>query len=84
MEGTGAMSITNWENKNVDFDEDSHEFREMSYEAHNGNPQAQHGLGMWNQVRGRDEEARRWYKRAADQGHEGAEEALKDMKGICR
>lgn len=78
------MSVTNWESKNVDFDEKSPEYKEMMGEAHNGNPQAQHGLGMWNDVRGRDEAAKHWYKRAADQGHEGAVKALEEMEDAYR
>ena len=73
------MSVTNWSNKSVEFSEKSPEFQEMSCDAHDGNAKAQFGLGKWYDVRGRDEEAIRWYKTAADQGHEGAAEALAEI-----
>lgn len=74
------MSVTNWERKNIDFDEISPEFQEMYAEAHNGDVVAQNGLAKWYDVRGQVEEAEHWYKRAADQGHDGAAECLGELE----
>lgn len=73
------MSVTNWENKPVDFVVDSPEFQEMYAEAHNGNMVAQYGLGKWYDSRGQKEEAAYWYRQAEAQGHEGAAEALAEI-----
>lgn len=74
------MSITPWETKNLDeIDESSLEFDEMLRDARNGCAQAQHALGMWYEMKGVCESAGEWYKKAADQGHKGAEQAYADL-----
>ena len=60
--------------------EDSQEFEIMKNAARNGNPSAQHSIGMWYENVAKDlEMAKIWYKRAADQGHEGAMEAYNNV-----
>lgn len=71
------MSITGWESKNLDdIAESSAEFAEMEHDAHNGNAQAQYALGMWYEIHGTREKAEKWYRKAADQGHEAAHQHM--------
>ena len=52
----------------------------MKSAAENGNMFAQHAMGLWNEtVALNKDEAKKWYKKAADQGHAGAEKALKEL-----
>ena len=65
--------------KNIPLDEikeGSPEYEAMKSAAENGNMSAQHAMGLWNEtVASNNDEAKKWYKKAADQGHEGAQEA---------
>lgn len=71
------MSITDWESKSLsDIPESSAEFAEMQREAHNGAASAQYALGMWYETHGNREEAEKWYRRAASQGHETANQHM--------
>ena len=63
-----------------DIKEGSQEYEIMKKAAENGDDSAQHSMGMWYQdVMGNLEEAKKWYKRAADQGHEGSKDACKEL-----
>ena len=79
--------VTTWkqmvENKYPlsDIKEGSREFEIMKKAAENGDMTAQHSMGIWYQdVMGDPEEAKKWYKRAEDQGHEGAKKAYSDLR----
>lgn len=55
-------------------------YSKMQREAHNGNPIAQHNLGMWNEtVAHKYDEALSWYKKAADQEYQPAKEAYEEL-----
>lgn len=59
---------------------DSQEYQIMKEAAENGDQSAQHDMGLWHEtVEHNETEALKWYKRAADQGHKGAEEAYDDL-----
>lgn len=63
-----------------DINKGSKEFEIMNTAAKNGCPSAQHSMGIWYEAIAKDfEEAEKWYKRAADQGHEGAQEAYNSL-----
>ena len=69
--------------KNISLDEikeDSPEYEAMKSAAENGNMFAQHAMGLWNETVALNKgEAEKWYKKAADQGHEGANKSLKEL-----
>ena len=87
--------VTTWENikmQNIPLDkirEDSEEYKIMKKAAENGDPSSQHSMGMWQEtVACNDDEAKKWYKKAAIQGHEGAKNAFdnlvkKELKAIA-
>lgn len=63
-----------------DIKKSSREFEIMKKAAENGDKTAQHNMGIWHEQVANDfETAKKWYKRAADQGHEGAEKAYNDI-----
>ena len=70
--------------KNIPLDEikeGSPEYEAMKSAAENGNMFAQHAMGLWNEtVTLNKDEAKKWYKKAADQGHEGAQKAYEIIK----
>ena len=72
--------------KNIPLDEikeDSPEYEAMKSAAENGNKFAQHAMGLWNETVALDnDEAKKWYKKAADQGHEGAKQAFSELVDI--
>ena len=52
----------------------------MESEAKKGNMSAQHNMGLWNETVVEDyDEALQWYRRAADSGHEGAQNAMEEL-----
>lgn len=58
----------------------SQEYQIMKEAAENGDQSAQHDMGLWHEtVEHNKTEALKWYKRAANQGHEGAKEAYNDL-----
>lgn len=78
--------MVTWDNvksKNNPLDEikeGSPEYEAMESAAKNGDMFAQHAMGLWNEtVALNEDEAKKWYKKAADQGHEGAESALREI-----
>lgn len=63
-----------------DIKKDSPEFEIMKNAAKNGDPSAQHSMGIWYGEVAKDlEKAKNWYRRAAGEGREGAQESYTDL-----
>ena len=59
--------------------EGSKEYEIMKDAAENGDPSAQHSMGMWEEIVAcNGDEAKKWYKKAAEK-RDSAKDALEDL-----